>query len=382
MLAGARRSSVVQPSLLSYSRRQLLTLAAVAYGNFWVAACVSLQAPFFPEEAEHKGASSTVYGLVFGIYELVILLTSPLFGKLIMVVEPRRLVFGGLFLCGAATVLFGALDQLPAGSAFISMAFAIRIFEGVGAAAFMTASYTIMAAEFPERVATTFALLETCFGLGLILGPTVGGALYSAGGYWLPFVALGAFLLMGGGVTACCLAKVDRTGHSTSSNIFAFLADFGILLDALAIASSLNFIGFNAATLEPHLRQFELTPVVVGSVFILTGTVYALTSPVFGKLCDMGFNEKTLMLAGSVVCVIGTLFIGPLPFFSFEPQLWLIIVALIVIGFGISAKLVTGFVDAISHSIKRRGLPDDMTTYGMVSAMFFSRSAVRHPCPR
>jgi len=184
-------------------------------------------------------------------------------------------------------------------------------------------------------------------------------------------------LLVGGGVTACCLAKVDRTGQSASSgNIFSFLADFSILLDALAIASSLNFIGFNAATLEPHLRQFELTPVIVGSIFILTGTVYAVTSPIFGKLCDMGFNEKTLMLMGCIVCVIGSLFIGPLPFFSFEPKLWMIIVSLIIIGLGISAKLVTGFVDAITHSIKRRGLPDDMTTYGMVSAMFFSSCSV------
>lgn len=45
---GARRPATEQPSLWSYTRRQLLTLAAVAYGNFWVAACVSLQAPFFP----------------------------------------------------------------------------------------------------------------------------------------------------------------------------------------------------------------------------------------------------------------------------------------------------------------------------------------------
>lgn len=40
------------------------------------------------------------------------------------------------------------------------------------------------------------ASLETCFGLGLIAGPTVGGTLYSLGGYYLPFVVLGTFLLI------------------------------------------------------------------------------------------------------------------------------------------------------------------------------------------
>ena len=73
----------------------------------------------------------------------------------------------------------------------------------MGNAAFLTASFAIIAKEFPDNVATTFvsinslfkpiyvnfkfkrsifffhqASLETFFGLGLIVGPTVGGALY------------------------------------------------------------------------------------------------------------------------------------------------------------------------------------------------------------
>lgn len=36
-------------------RRKILILITLAYGNFWIATCVSLQAPFFPKEAESKG---------------------------------------------------------------------------------------------------------------------------------------------------------------------------------------------------------------------------------------------------------------------------------------------------------------------------------------
>jgi hypothetical protein len=36
-----------------------------------------------------------------------------------------------------------------------------------------------------------FAILETFFGIGMIMGPTVGGALYELGGFTLPFVSLG-----------------------------------------------------------------------------------------------------------------------------------------------------------------------------------------------
>ncbi|CAG2183415.1 unnamed protein product, partial [Oppiella nova] len=168
-------------SKIPFRRKQLFILILLAYGNFWVAACVSLQAPFFPKEAESKGATPTQYGLVFGIYELMIAITSPLFGKMIASVSPVLLCEIGLFVSGFSTVLFGVLDNLPVGTPFIAMCFVVRIVEGVSAAAFMTASYVIMAKEFSDRIATTFSLLETCFGLGLILGPTLGGAFYQLG---------------------------------------------------------------------------------------------------------------------------------------------------------------------------------------------------------
>lgn len=55
------------------------------------------------------------------------------------------------------------------------------------------------------------AMLETCFGLGLILGPTVGGALYEWVGYSLPFISLGSFLLLGGLLTFCCLPPSGKS---------------------------------------------------------------------------------------------------------------------------------------------------------------------------
>lgn len=61
---------------------------------------------------------------------------------------------------------------------------------------------------------------------------------------------------------------------------------------------------------------------------------------------------------------------------GFKPQLWIIIVSLLVIGLGLSAKLVSSFVDCINHNIRVRNYADDMSTYGMVSAVFFSSCSV------
>jgi MFS family permease len=48
-----------------------------------------LQAPFFPQEAERKGANATEYGLVFGIFELVVFLISPIYGQYLNRIGPK-----------------------------------------------------------------------------------------------------------------------------------------------------------------------------------------------------------------------------------------------------------------------------------------------------
>ena len=40
-----------------------------------------MKAPFYPAEAEKKGATATQYGLVFGIFELTVFIVSPLMGR-------------------------------------------------------------------------------------------------------------------------------------------------------------------------------------------------------------------------------------------------------------------------------------------------------------
>lgn len=101
---------------------------------------------------------------------------------------------------------------------FISLAFTIRIIEALGNAAFLTASFAIIAKEFPNNVSVTFASLETFFGLGLIVGPMVGGFLYSLGGYYLPFVTLGLLLFLTAIITMCILPKHDGSVQQESSS--------------------------------------------------------------------------------------------------------------------------------------------------------------------
>lgn len=68
-----------------FNKRQWMTLLVFSLAYLFSACVMSLQAPFYPAEAERKGASATEYGLVFGIFQLVCFFLSPIYGKYVSV---------------------------------------------------------------------------------------------------------------------------------------------------------------------------------------------------------------------------------------------------------------------------------------------------------
>ncbi|KAG0716838.1 MFS-type transporter SLC18B1 [Chionoecetes opilio] len=362
-----------------YSRRQWVILVVFSFAQFCNAVCVSLQAPFYPSEAERKGATASQYGLVFGVFELTVFLVSPVYGRFMTRWGPKFINNAGIFTVSVMCILFGFLDRINDTNSFIGCSFAVRIVEAMGNAAFITSAFSIIAKEFPKNVGAAFATMETFFGVGLIVGPTVGGALYELGGYTLPFAAMGGVLLAAAVVTACFLpsegAEASTESQTSRGQFFAAIRLPSIFLSCIAIISASISIGFLQATLEPHLRPLGLTPVQMGLMFILNGSTYALLAPFWGMMCDKYLAPRTLITFGAAVVAVAFFFIGPMPFLPFKLSLALCIVSLVVHGVGFGAVLVSTFAgahrDALAH-----GFPDDLSTYGLVSGIWTSTFAL------
>lgn len=97
----------------------------------------------------------------------------------------------------------------------------------------------------------------------------VGGALYSVGGYYLPFVVLGSALFVTAVLTLCILPKHPNepfVENDKNASVWNVLKIPSILVSSLAICATSASIGFLSATLEPHLRQFELGPILLGKL--------------------------------------------------------------------------------------------------------------------
>ncbi|XP_023933722.1 MFS-type transporter SLC18B1 [Bicyclus anynana] len=365
-----------------FTRRQWMTVVVISVADFCNAICVALQAPFFPQEAEKKGCTATEYGLVFGVFELAVFVISPFYGAHLNRLGPKLVFNAGILTTSTCAILFGLLDKVDGHVPFVTLAFTIRIIEAMGNAAFLTASFAIIAKEFPDNVASMFASLETFFGLGLIVGPMLGGALYNWGGYSLPFAVLGSTLFLTAILCYLTLPKTfdDEDIKPTGPTMMSLLRIPGVLLAAISIICTSMSIGFLQATLEPHLREFHFSPVILGVIFIINGGIYALSAPAWGWLCDHPYiKPKYITALGHMFVVCAFLLVGPAPFIDVVPyqstMLCLIIGGLVLHGLGIGSLLVSTFSDALGTAISS-GLPNSIETYGLVSGMWTSTFAL------
>ncbi|KAM4679432.1 MFS-type transporter SLC18B1 isoform 2-T2 [Amazona ochrocephala] len=302
------------------TREQLFTMAATASINFSSMICYSILGPFFPSEAEKKGASNTIVGLIFGCFALVNFLSSLILGNYITHIGAKFMFLAGMFVSGCVTILFGMLDKVPSGPVFIGLCFLVRAMDAVGFAAAMTASFSIVAKAFPNNIATVLGSLEIFTGLGLVLGPPLGGFLYQSFGYEVPFIMVGCVVLVLVPVNMCVLSKYDSVPSKDSFWKLILLPK--VLLLCLTIFSLSACLGFLDPTMSLFiLKMFKLPAGYVGLVFLGLALSYSLSSPLLGLLSDkLPYLRKWLLVSGGLMTALCFFMLGPAPVLHIESE--------------------------------------------------------------
>ncbi|KAM7307262.1 hypothetical protein ISCGN_010898 [Ixodes scapularis] len=241
---------------LRLNRNQKLTLFCLCLVNFTSYLSYSVIAPFYPQEATRKGMREAVSGFVFSVYALTMMIFSPIFGKLVPILGTRFIFFNGIFFAGASNILFGLLDMAESTLTFTLLSFLVRIFEALGASAFSTASYAIVLNLYPQHISTVFGIIETCVGVGMSLGPAIGGALYSVGGFGLPFFILGCCVLLTLPISWYLMRgiQVQATEIRKESYLTLLRVPQVIVVCVILVVGSQS-LGFVEPTLEPHMRR-------------------------------------------------------------------------------------------------------------------------------
>ncbi|KAJ8321638.1 hypothetical protein KUTeg_000109 [Tegillarca granosa] len=209
--------------------------------------------------ASLKGVSQTVTGLIFGVFEFTIFASAPIFGNYVSKIGAKFMFISGAMVCGGCAILFGVLNRGPDGTIFIVMCFLCRTLEGLGASAYVTALFAIIAHEFPSHVATVFGSLESFSGMGAMVGPPIGGALYALGGYGLPFYVNGGVVIINGILCSYLIPELEDADKRYAGSILSLLRSPLAIITAFCITTGAFSLGFLDPTLANHLLKSPST---------------------------------------------------------------------------------------------------------------------------
>ncbi len=300
--------------------------------------------PILPNFARFLQASSWQIGFLVASYSLMNFLFAPFWGALSDKIGRKPVILISVTLTGVAYVVFAYSHTLW-------LLFASRIIAGIGSANIAAAQAYIADISEPSKRTKNFGIIGAAFGLGLIIGPSIGGILNDIYG----IVAVGWFIVL------LCIANLliaffflpesiikKSTGKSLIINP---LKDLRLALrrDDIKRLLWLSFV-FIAAfmMIQPTLallwkEQASLSDKQIGYAFAFMGIVTALMQGIFVGKLNKRFGEYRLLMFGCIALVVaGTCF--PL----FASLRWFVPFELIAIAFsGISSGCFTPALNAL-----------------------------------
>ncbi|OZD07248.1 MFS transporter [Rhodococcus sp. 06-235-1A] len=240
-------------------------------------------------------------------------------------------------------VLTAAASLVSALAPSLLLLDAARVVAGIGAAAVLVGSTSILSLHFhgTER-ATAFALFGTINGLGLALGPTISGLLVALV-EWRGVFAAQALVLACAAVGTLALPPLRTESRTDRLLDFALLRNRRFL--ALCLVPVAGAIGF--VTLLTYLPAAlsavaSLTPGRSG-LFMLAMTIPVLLAPLTVARLSRVFDAVTPTRV--VLASLGCLVLGNIGMLALQPGVHLAVVVLPMILVGLGFGLPIGLVD-------------------------------------
>lgn len=283
--------------------------------------------PLLPIYAERRGFSLPWIGAMAALYALASFLGQWVLGQRSDRLGRRRLLVLGAGITAVATALF-VLD-VPA-----PFYLGFRVFQGIGAAAFLPAANALVGDLVPDsQRGSAYGFLSSASMAGFALGPLLGGVLSSVWGLSAPFV-FGAVLS-----GLAMLGLLRGLGQSPIEVVHPI--DRGASLPARPIRATLwplyivNFgwtglIGMYDTVWSLYMRFLGASNLVIGLSFTFFAVPLLASNFLGGKLANARSRRNALILGGSLLNA-GTVFL-----YVASKSVWLSIVVSMVEAFSMS----------------------------------------------
>ena len=267
--------------------------------------------PFFPTEAQNKkNVSVSMVGLITGAFDVANLVAAFALASVITPKNQKFFFCAGAIISSSSNGLFGLMGWSVGGLPYIVVCILIRIVMGTGASMVLSTGVPLLVPIYPEWAGKITSLIETSVGLGLMIGPSLGSAFYSLGGYPMPFLvsagiemtfALFCIIFLPSGTEQTKKAKQDPDDPEPATadhieeaddpgfNFIYYVTRPELILVSLPLVFTASCFGYLDVAIGPYLQEkFDVDGDTSGYYFLAFSIVYGGFSPILGVLVDKG----------------------------------------------------------------------------------------------
>ena len=313
---------------------------ALLFGSlFLVMIGFGLVIPLLPFFARDLGASSFDMGLLTAVWAAAQFLTAPRWGSISDKYGRRPTLILGLIGFGLGFFLMGMSTQLW-------MLYAARIIGGLLSASCIPSAKAYIADITPrEERGASMGLLGAAFGLGFMLGPTIGSLMVPLG-VTFTFFAAGAFGCINALLVYFFLPEPEERSESSldTGSMFSAMVDAARKPHAVLYWTPF-FITFASSSMFSMMGfflidKFTATAVQVGIAFTVNGAIGVLVQGILIGAAIRAFGEVRLLRIGMILSAAGFVLFTLSPNFP----LVLVSVALVAMGMGLARPVVTSLL--------------------------------------
>lgn len=266
--------------------RQPKAVWAVAFASVVAFMGIGLVDPILKPIADNLDASPSQVSLLFTSYMAVMGVAMLITGVVSSRIGPKRTLLLGLVIIIAGAGLAGMSET-------VMQIVGWRALWGLGNALFIATALATIVNSAKGSVAQAIILYEAALGLGIAIGPLVGGVLGSIS--WRgPFFGVSALMAFALVITAFLLPATPRAEHATTlADPFRALRHRGLL--GVAITALLyNFGFFTLLAFTPF--PLNMTAHQIGLIFFGWGLALAFTSVVVAPRLQHRFGTVRVLI--------------------------------------------------------------------------------------
>jgi len=279
---------------MSWRTSRSTAVALVTLATFADIVAYSICVPVLPDFARRLGASAAVIGLMFASFGVTLLAVSMPMGAVSDRTGRKLPLVTGMLTLAGSTMMFAKADSLTS-------LFAARMIQGAADGVTWVVGFALIADCYgPEDRGRVMGYVMSGTSFGIIVGPSIGGWLYEAGGVALPFefVAVLALVCAAG---FAILRPQGRGYRRSGLSIWSVMRVPPVALCAAMVVLTAATI----AMLEPVLPLFfdknlGLTPSQIGLLFGIAAVPSTLMPLILGPMVHR-WGARRLTLTGLVL---------------------------------------------------------------------------------